>query len=197
MSAITAFSKAIGPVAISVIVKESHESEIGITSDPIETGAEVNDHAYLMPKKVTLEIADKNGAATFNALVRFQESRVPFNLVTGLTVYKNMLVKRITPDRDKDNSSILQGSVDLQEIIIVDTAYASAQADEDDEKLSGTKRGGPGGEKSTRATRPTASNTGDATTSDKAAATVARGDSPTTTVPPEQSKSILTAITGG
>ena len=57
---VIAFSRAIGPVPINCILSEKHTSEVEITGNPIETGAEVNDHAYVKPKKVILEVADRN-----------------------------------------------------------------------------------------------------------------------------------------
>ena len=135
---VIALSRSIGPIPISVIVAEKHESLIEITANPIETGAEVNDHAYIVAKRVSLDFADKNAAATFAALVRFQESRKPFTLVTGLKVYKNMLIKALSAERDKDTSKILVGTADLQEVIIVDTASSSSGTSSSNAKDSDT-----------------------------------------------------------
>lgn len=169
---IIGFSRAIGPIPLNVVLTEDHTTEIEITSNPIETGAEVNDHAYIMPKKVTLEFADRNAAATWNALIRFQESRVPFVLVTGLAVYRNMMVKRLNARRDASFSRVLSGSADLQEVIIVDTAGAVA--------IGGTASlppgGNPGGAGSILSARPTPSRARDAVTAIRAAGTVLRGD---------------------
>jgi hypothetical protein len=172
-----AFNRLIGPVPLDVVVTESHETEIGITSNPIETGAEVNDHAYIMPKKVTLDIASSNGAATWAALVRFQETRIPFVLITGLSVYTNMLIKSLQADRDKDTSRILRGSVELQEVIIVGTSYAATS------QGGITPSGQPGGTVSLLSARPDPSRSLDAITALRASGIVARGDSPVITAP--------------
>lgn len=175
---IIGFSRAIGPIPLDCVLSEDHTTEIEITSNPIETGAEVNDHAYIMPKRVSLEFANKNAAAVWNALIRFQESRVPFVLVTGLAVYPNMMVKRLNAKRDATFSRILSGMADLQEVIIVDSAYASAPG--------GTMMppaGLPGGTKSIKSARPAASRSIDIGTAIRAAGTVQRGDSPLNPVP--------------
>lgn len=187
-----AFNRAIGPVPISCIVREKPLSELEITEIPVEFGAVITDHAYPLPKKVTLEIVDAGAAATFDALVRFQERRQPFTLVTGLSVFQNMLIKRIEPDRDKDFSTVLRATVDLQEIIIVDTAYATADPDG-----QAPDAGKPGGEKSTKAARPTKGRAGDAATADRASGTVQRGDQSAKTVEPARSQSILHSLIGG
>jgi len=89
------FSPSIGPIPVSVLISERHVSDLEITGNPIENGAEVNDHAYIKPKEIRLEIADANAAQTFNDFLRVQASRDPFDLVTGLTVYRNMLIAGI------------------------------------------------------------------------------------------------------
>lgn len=183
-----AFSRAIGPVPIQCVIREQPLTELEITEIPVEFGAAITDHAYPLPKRVTLDIADNGGAATFNALVRFQESRVPFTLVTGLSVFRNMLIKRIEPERDKDFSTTFRATVDLQEIIIVETARAADEGQEEGGK--------PGGTKSTKAATPTKGRAGDAATGDRASGPVQRGDAPAKGVEPARSQSILKRIAG-
>lgn len=171
---IIAISRSIGPVPLSCVLSEDHTTEIEITSNPIETGAEVNDHAYIMPKRVRLDFADANAAATWNALIRFQETRTPFTLVTGLSVYRNMMVKRLNATRDPQTAFILSGSVDLQEVIIVDTSFAVAPGG-----TASPVAGNPGGAMSLLSARPSPSRAIDPATSIRSAGTIQRGDSPT------------------
>lgn len=187
---VIAFSSAIGPVPIECFISERHSSELDITEIPIETGAKVTDHAVIVPKRLTLDVADAGAAATFAALVAFQETRVPFTLVTGLTIYNNMLIKRIDADRNATFSRILRCRCDLQEVIIVSTSYAA-----DPEGDSTGERGKAGGKKSTRAAPPSIERSGDAATADRATATQQRGDAGVTTAPANQT--FLKAITGG
>lgn len=188
--AIIAVSPAIGPVRLDVIVKERHTHELGITSDPIETGAEVNDHAYKKPKRIELEFGAGQASETFNALVQLQESRQPFNVVSGLYIYTNMLIETLNADRDMLYSRVCSGRAALQEIIIVSTAYASSDDAETGEA------GQPGGKDSTRAAKPDGSIAGDNTTADRVSGTVNRGDQPVTTVPDGPSGSILKQVFG-
>lgn len=182
------FSKTIGPIPVSVIVKENHRSSLGITENPIETGAKITDHAYVEPKRLELEFADANAAATYNALVRFQEARVPFTVVSGLYVYTNMLIKGLSADRDHKTANVLSGKVELQEAIIVSTAYTTSEGET---SSSAQSKGKPGGKKSTQAARPTSERAGDAATADRASGTVTRGDTPAKTVAPSEHRSIV------
>lgn len=174
MASIIAFSSAIGPVPIDCVISEKPQNELEITEIAVETGSKITDHAVVMPKKLSLEIASGNAAATYNALVRFQESRVPFTIVTGLSVMNNMLIKRISPERDATYSKILKATVDLQEVILVGTSYVADPAGDN------AARGNPGGKKSTRAAPPSADRaTGIA--AERATGTVQLGDSAVST----------------
>ena len=181
---VIAFSRAIGPLPIDCVLSEKHTSEVEITSNPIETGAEVNDHAYVKPKQVVLEIADSSAALLYNALVRFQESRVPFYLVTGLSVYKDMLIQAIDATRDKTHSTVLKATVTCRQVIIVSTGSAPG---------GGGKQpsGSPGGKKSRGAAAPSKEGANNPSTSTRVASTVQAGDNPTTAVSSGKSQSLL------
>ena len=185
-----AFSSIIGPVPIECVISEKHNSAIEITTNPIETGAQINDHAYLMPKRVTLDIADDRASATYNSLVAFQESRIPFYLVPGLTVYPNMLVNSISADRDKTYSNVLKAVVELQEAIIVSTGTAAV-----DVGNAGTApTGEPGGTNSVSAAKPTRETSSDLITADRATGTVQRGDARAATLGAATARSIVSRI---
>lgn len=170
MSSIVAFSTAIGPVPLDCVLSEKPVSELDITEIAIETGSRITDHAVVMPKKVSLDIATGNAAATLAALIAFQESRVPFTLVTGFKIFPNMLIKGIYPERDATYSTVLRGRVELQEAIIVGTAYAA------DPEGDNADRGSPGGKKSTRSAPTTSERAKGSVTSDRASQTEMRGD---------------------
>jgi hypothetical protein len=163
MSAIF-YSKKIGPVAVNVIIRESHSSSLGITQIPVEEGAKITDHAYKEPKQLELDFADEGAASTWAALVRFQEKREPFDMITGLFRYKNMLIKELRAERDESTFRIVKGTALLQEIILVKTAKTA-------------------GEKSDNTGKPK----DDGKTPDRTEQPGTNGDQPTTTDKPNQS----------
>lgn len=188
---VIAFSSAIGPVPIDCVVTETHTSDLDTTSIAIESGAKITDHAVVQPKTVSLKVADRGAAATYAALVAFQESRVPFTLVTGLSIYRNMLINSITADRNKGNSHILDCTVSLKEAIIVDTAYAA-----DPEGDATGQRGAAGGKNSTRAAAPAPERAKDPVTADRVSGTNQRGDSGVTTASPADAAAVKSANGG-
>jgi hypothetical protein len=164
MSAIL-YSSRIGPVAVEIIIRESHTSSLGITQIPIETGAKITDHAFKEPKQVEVDFADGGAAATWAALVRFQEQREPFTMVTGLFQYKNMLIKDLTAERDQETFRIVKGTALLQEVLLVKTAHAAG-----DKKADGNGKPKEDGK-----------------TPDRTEPTTPRGDQPSVADKPNQS----------
>jgi hypothetical protein len=127
-----------GPLTFDVVISEIHDSELDITENPIEFGTPVSDHAYMLPLKLRISagVSDNpmtlNGAnrfgqgptrsiSAYQALTQLQREAEPFNVQTGLKLYRNMLISSIHTEQDKDSSSILAFEADLKEVIIVST----------------------------------------------------------------------------
>lgn len=103
-----------------------------ITSNPVETGASVVDHAYLEPATVTMKVMMSDvhesiipgqfSELTFRhtsawaVLKQIQESRIPVDIFTKLGYYKNMLIKSLSANDDKETFRALQATVTLVEI---------------------------------------------------------------------------------
>lgn len=174
MSTVIIVPREIGPVPITAFLYEQHRSEAVVTDNPIEDGSSISDHIYTEPKGLTLEIAEEKATDAFIGLVEHQALREPFDLVTGLAVYTNMVIVAIVADREKSTSKILRATVELREVIIVGT-QASLETNFDE-------------------LPPTVGPSGEAKTFDQTSPTVERGDSQVATVPAEQSESILSGI---
>lgn len=139
-------SRSIGGVFVDVVISEEHEAEMEIAEHPVERGAKISDHAWRTPYRVTLESAIAgNAVAAFDQLLSVQETAEPFSLVTGLKIYQNMLIKRISATRDKEHARILKFEAELQEVIIVSTESGGENVDgtatDSDAAKGTTKRG--------------------------------------------------------
>ena len=136
-------SRSIGGVFVDVVISEEHESEMEIAEHPVEKGAKVSDHAWRLPYRVTLEsaIAGERAVASFEQLLSVQKAAEPFSLVTGLKVYNNMLIKRLTATRDRENARVLKFEAELQEVVIVNTESSGTGSSSEDSAQGTTKRG--------------------------------------------------------
>lgn len=114
--------RAIGPFQATVTLEEVANDELEITQHPVQQGASITDHAYKKPATVNMKVmwSDENAplAETYANLLALQESREPFDVVTGKRAYRNMLIKALGQTNDVQTENILSINLQLQEIFI-------------------------------------------------------------------------------
>ena len=136
----------LGGVPIDVVVNEKHESEMEIASHPVERSADIADHAWRKPRKVTIEglVGQGRGVLAYQAMLAIQEKPQLFTLVTGLKVYPDMMLQSLSAERSSEYARVLKFEATCQEIIRVSTQTMTGQsgANSSTEKASGnTNRG--------------------------------------------------------
>jgi hypothetical protein len=110
------------------------KSELNITSNPVETGSSVVDHAYMQPKEIEMQIKMSDvlqslvagqftggwsrSANAYNVLIKIQQDRIPVAVLCRLGLFNNMLIKSITANDDSDTYQALDCKVVLAEIPI-------------------------------------------------------------------------------
>lgn len=191
------FSRAIGPVPIPCVVSEAPQSKLSITRIPLENGAKATDHAHSEPFSIEIDIASEMLAITYQALVAWQKARIPFVYVSGFDVHTNLLIEEIAPVRDQQYPNAFNGRVKLTEVLIVSSATVPADQGAGTSKTGDAAGGGKkaGGKNSRRAAAPSQRNSASGT-SDRAAATVNRGEIKTNPVAAPRGQSILKSIAG-
>jgi hypothetical protein len=114
-------SRNLGGIPVDVVINENHTSEVNIPKHPVERGTKISDHVWREPREVEIEcIIDGPGImGAYQSLLDLQEEAEPFDFVTGLLVYENMLVQGLYPIRDKDYGRVLKFNAKLVEVIIV------------------------------------------------------------------------------
>ena len=135
-----------GNIAFDTVISEDILASSVITSNPIETGAEVNDHIYVNPKSYTLtagvsdtplaittsdlftssgQVGESGGAGrrvtAWDIMNQLHEAGEPFIVTAGLETIPNMLVTSLTAPNDADVSGSLIFTATLTQVIIVDT----------------------------------------------------------------------------
>lgn len=157
----------VGGITFDATFEERHEAILNITDNPVETGVVVSDHAFMSPLKVviTAGVSDTPLSAggilnnilsifnsqpsrsrqAFEVLQLLQRTAEPFNVQTGLKLYKNMLVTGLRTSQDKDSSGVLYFEAELREVIIVSTevtTYPPRKQGATTEQASKTKQRG-------------------------------------------------------
>ncbi len=133
-----AIIRSMGGLAFDAVFEETHEADLEVTDNPVETGVVVSDHAFMKPLRVKISagVSDTPLAAVtddpfasdagrsrraFELLTELQKRAEPFDLQTGLKLYENMVCTSIRTSQDKDSSGALLFTAELREVIIVYT----------------------------------------------------------------------------
>jgi hypothetical protein len=123
------------------VIETNHQSDLKITTHPVQTGADVADHAYMEAQSVTMRVKMSDvmediipgqfpgalapgisrSASAFQILQDLQASRVPLRVQTLLRAYENMLIKALSAKESADSMNGLDCTVTLQEVIVAQT----------------------------------------------------------------------------
>jgi hypothetical protein len=133
-----AIIRTMGGLVFDAVFEETHEADLEVTDNPVETGVVVSDHAFMKPLRVKISagvsdtplavVTDDPFASdagrsrrAFELLTELQKRAEPFDLQTGLKLYENMVCTSIRTSQDKDSSGALLFTAELREVIIVYT----------------------------------------------------------------------------
>lgn len=133
-----AIIRSMGGLVFDAVFEETHEADLEVTDNPVETGVVVSDHAFMKPLRVKISagvsdtplavVADDPFASdagrsrrAFELLTELQRRAEPFDLQTGLKLYEHMVCTSIRTSQDKDSSGALLFTAELREVIIVYT----------------------------------------------------------------------------
>lgn len=140
------------------VLRAEHRQELRRTEHPIQSGASIVDHCYLLPARVTLEIGMSDVMASFVAgqyssdpsksvsayqtLLNIQKLRVPITLSTRLNQYSNMVIEHIAAIENHQSRFALRATVSFAQIITaqIATQTTPARPDQTTATNAGTKQ---------------------------------------------------------
>lgn len=133
-SILVSSGRSIGGIEPDVTVEETGRDTTFITNHPVERGATISDHAFMMPAEVEMRVgwSDSTGGfqgysqAVYEALLSLQAARQPFEVATGKRLYQNMLISALEVTTTQESAYALMARIALREVIIVDTQTVSA-----------------------------------------------------------------------
>lgn len=106
-------------------IDETGSDDLELTEHPVQQGAAITDHAFVKPAQLAIRAQFNEFDSgmpldeLYRRLLELQSSRIPFDVVTGKRLYKNMLFKSLSVTTDQYTSNVLSITAQLQEIIIV------------------------------------------------------------------------------
>lgn len=141
------------------IFSTQHDTSLNITEHPIQTGADIADHAYEEASRLNFDIGmsdvmesyfsgqfhdnTSRSVSAYKKLRELQKQRVPITVVTRLGTYNNMMVETISTTDDNKTTYGLRATVTLKQIFVVSVTTVkvsqrpqkSNQTNEGDQKV--------------------------------------------------------------
>jgi hypothetical protein len=145
--------RAIGTIIPECAIEERHSDRLQIAHHPVEFGAEISDHCFMLPFEVSLRYGWSNAiiggqiqnlgsrlsniqslgsllksgtpGEIYTELQALQASRKTFDIVTGKREYKDMLITEMEVTTDVRTENALMVEIHCQQVIIVSTSAAT------------------------------------------------------------------------
>ncbi|MGI8773191.1 MAG: phage baseplate protein [Acidobacteriaceae bacterium] len=140
------------------VIRMEHFQELRATEHPVQNGANISDHAFIMPSRVVMEIgmsdvmdsftpgdwtsSSSKSVAAYQTLVELQQGRQPLIVTTRLATYNNMLIESIRADDTHETRYSLKATVTFKQIFLatVTTQQVSARSQMTDSTSIGSKQ---------------------------------------------------------
>jgi len=152
----------LGDLVVDASISEGHTTTIQVLTNPLEEGADIPDHAVVMPDQLTMEVMWSdvvNGAERaavgrareqWSTLVGLAKARQGLTVVSGLKVYERMLITSVGTLEDAQSGIALKVSVQLQEFRVAERKTTTLEAPDSSVKHGTKKPKGKGSRKSTK-----------------------------------------------
>ena len=133
------------------VLSLEHDQRLVTTEHPIQTGADISSHAYLMPAHLVLYVGmsdvmasygpwsgnPSKSVAAYQQMIALQASRLPLTVVTRLRTYTNMVILSISPREDSRTITGLRMRVEFAQIFTASTAAVPNSARVNDTASTG------------------------------------------------------------
>lgn len=126
------FLARIAQIEVDAVLSEQHDYDSEITDNPLENGTPVSDNQVLLPILLDMECRITDATATparlnfpgranevYREIVALQKKKETISVITGLTVYQNMLIKRIGIPRTGTDGNSIRFSMSFKELLVV------------------------------------------------------------------------------
>lgn len=143
----------VGGYFFDAVLREEHLQGMRITEHPVQDGANIADHAYMMPAHLSLEVAMSDAMShlihsqfldsvdAYRALLDLQAQRSPIVVQTRLRRYEDMLIEHLASPVDVRTSNGLRCHVVLKQIITATVARVEQATSSDPQTTDSTNKG--------------------------------------------------------
>lgn len=134
----------IGGFFFDAVLREDHTETVKVTEHPVQTGANISDHAYNMPARLTMEVGMSDAMdsivagqftgwgtkskSAYQMLKQLKEARLPLKVLTRLNLYENMIIEEINAPDDVKTQRGLRCTVTMREIFVIKVSKEKVSA---------------------------------------------------------------------
>lgn len=159
-----------------VVISEEHENEVVVTRHPVDTGANVADHAYVQPAVIHCQFGWSDSSRLLNSILDFsifkglttikdvyekllelQAKREPISLSTGKKSYPAVVITKLKTTSTVDTESALLVDITFEEVRFASTkevTLAEAQQKNPQQTASVNQNGAKNPILTTKGNRP-------------------------------------------
>ncbi len=125
-------------------IREGHSGTVKVTEHPVQTGANISDHAYNLPDRLNVEIFvsdsmdevltgqfsdyETKSVSAYMVLRKLKEERQLVNINTRLFYYENMIIETLDSDDDYKMANGLKCLVSFRQVMIASVAKQSVNS---------------------------------------------------------------------
>ena len=130
-----------------VVISEMHADQVSVTSHPIDTGADVSDHAIMQASVVTCVFGWSDSSRAINSaldgsilqgmettkdvydkLLELMKARQPLRLSTGKRTYENVVITNLKTTSTVETESAAIIEITFQEVFMAQAVTVSLSA---------------------------------------------------------------------
>lgn len=127
------------------VIVAAHHQELRRTEHPVQTGANISDHAYIVPAKLVLDVgmsdamdayfkpstwsgSPSKSVSAFQTMLALQFSRIPLSITTRLRAYSNMVIEALSPEETVKSATGLRMRIEFGQIFMASIAQSADSA---------------------------------------------------------------------
>lgn len=124
------------------VMRVEHNHQMRITEHPVQTGANIVDHAYQVPARLMMEIgmsdamdtlgpnawtgAYTKSVSAYRTIIALMQNRIPLSIHTRLLDYENMLIETVSAPDDHKTQFGARFTVTFRQIITAEVAKTTS-----------------------------------------------------------------------
>lgn len=122
-----------------------HQQELRRTEHPVQTGASIADHAYIVPARLIMDIgmsdamdayfnpstwsgSGSKSVASYQTMLALQFSRIPITITTKLRTYQNMVIDSLAPQETLKTFAGLRMRIEFGQIFLAKVTQPTLSA---------------------------------------------------------------------